>query len=112
MSLFSKLLRFARKVVQSVMSGVTQQLNVVEQQARQPIQAMMQQVVGGAWTGRGADAFVQELTSMAVPNVDKITQILTRTNRDINNAIDVMDRADEQVSSIIRGLGDTFGGIF
>lgn len=112
MSLMSTLLRFARKVVQSVLSGLTQQMNVVEQDVHQPIQAMIQQVVSGAWTGRGADAFVQELSGIAIPRVTQINQTLTRASKDINTAVDVLDRADEQVNTLIRGLGDTFGSIF
>lgn len=106
------LLRFARKVVQNVMSQLTQQLNIVQEQAYTPIQQMVQQVVGGVWIGRGADAFVEEINSMMLPNINQITQNIGTMGRNIQNAIDVIDRADDQVNNAVNGLADLFGGIF
>ena len=54
--MFGFLLRFARQVVAGVMSQLTQQMNIVQQQAYRPMQMMVQQVTGGVWIGKGADA--------------------------------------------------------
>ncbi len=106
------LLRFARAMVQQALSQLTQQLNVVQDQAYKPMQAMVQQVVGGVWVGRGADQFVQEVSSLAMPNVERIGQQIVRTQQNINFAIDTIDKADEQVRAKVNGLGDLFGAIF
>jgi hypothetical protein len=106
------LLRFARKVVQNVMSQMTQQLNIVQEQAYNPMQQMVQQVVGGVWVGRGADAFVEDVSNMMMPNVNQIMDTIGITNRNIQNAIDVIDRADDQVNNSVNGLADLFGSIF
>ena len=106
------LMRLARKVLQNVLSQLTQNLNVVQEQAYSPMQAMVQQVVGGMWIGRGADAFVEEVSSIMMPNVNRISDNITTTSRNIMNAMDVMDRADEQVNTAVNALGDLFGGIY
>ncbi len=106
------LLRFARSMVQNALSQLTQQFNVVQQQAHRPMQMMVQQVVGGVWVGKGADAFVQEVSSLAMPKVDQIAQRITRTQKNIQFASDCIDRADEQVRTKVNALGDRFGAIY
>jgi uncharacterized protein YukE len=98
--------------VQNVLGQLTQQFNVIQEQAFSPMQAMVQQVTDGVWVGKGADAFVEEVSSIMMPGVGKIGDGINVFSKNIQNAMDVMDRADEQVSGIINSLGDIFGGIF
>ena len=112
MSIMSVLLRFARQVVQNVLSQLMQQFNVVQEQAFKPMQMMVQQVTNGVWVGKGADAFVEEVSSIMMPGVGKIGDGINLFSKNIQNAMDVMDRADEQVSGFVNSLGDIFGGIF
>ncbi|MBI1294616.1 hypothetical protein GC175_06620 [bacterium] len=110
--MFGILLRLARQVVAGVMGQLMQQMNIVQQQAYRPMQMMVQQVVGGVWVGKGADAFVQEVQSLMMPNTDQIIQQITRTHRDIQRAVDIIDRADRQVQQRVNALGDVFNAIF
>lgn len=110
--MMGKLLRFARQVVANVLSQLTQQLNIVQNQALQPMRAMIQQVTGGVWVGDGANAFVQEVSSLMIPGVGKVGENITTMQRNLNRAIEVMDRADQQVNSMVRGLSDVFNGIY
>ena len=112
MSIMSVLLRFARQVVQNVLGQLTQQFNIIQEQAFSPMQAMVQQVTDGVWIGKGADAFVEEVSSIMMPGVGKIGDGINIFSKNIQNAMDVMDRADEQVSGFVNSLGDIFGGIF
>lgn len=110
--MFGAVLRFARQVVESILSQLMQQFNVIEQQARNPMQAMIQQVVGGVWIGEGANAFVEEVSSLMLPGVGRVGETITTMHRNLNHAIDVMDQADQQVNSLVGGLIDIFGGIY
>jgi uncharacterized protein YukE len=112
MSIISVILRFARQVVQNVLGQLTQQFNIIQEQAFSPMQAMVQQVTDGVWVGKGADAFVEEVSSIMMPGVGKIGDGINVFSKNIQNAMDVMDRADEQVSGFVNSLGDIFGGIF
>ena len=110
--MISVLLRFARQVVQNVLSQLTQQFNIVQEQAYSPMQAMVQQVTDGVWVGKGADAFVEEVSGLMMPGVGKIGDGINVFSKNITNAMDVMDRADDQVSGMVNALGDIFGSIF
>ena len=110
--MISVLLRFARQVVQNILSQLTQQFNIVQEQAYSPMQAMVQQVMDGIWVGKGADAFLEEVSSLMMPGVGKIGEGISTYSRNIQNAMDVMDRADEQVAGIVNALGDIFDSIF
>lgn len=112
MSVRSSLLRFARSVVQNVISQVTQQLNVVSEQAYNQIQNQVRQVVGQVWRGQGADAFAAEINSEVLPNIQRIMESITTINSNINFATDTIDRADEQVRSTVDSLADTFGSVY
>jgi NADH/NAD ratio-sensing transcriptional regulator Rex len=106
------LIRIARAVVQNVLSQLMKQLNVIQEQAQRPMQEMVQQVTGGIWVGRGADAFVEEVSNLMIPGVGKVGQGITTYHKNIQNAMDVMDQADQVVSGIANAIGDIFGGIF
>jgi uncharacterized protein YukE len=112
MSIMSIILRFARKVVGNVLSQLTQQLNVVQEQAYQPMQQMVQQVMGGVWVGKGADAFVEEVSSIMMPGVGKIGDGISGYQKNIQHAIDTIDQADQVVNNLVNGIADIFGGIF
>jgi hypothetical protein len=108
----SSLLRFARQVVANVTSQLTQQFNVIEQQALAPVRAIIGQVTGGVWKGDGANKFVEELSRMMIPGIGRVGTQITTFNKNLQRAVTVMDQADAQVSSLAKGLGDVFGGIF
>ncbi len=96
------LFRFARKVVEGILSQLTQQLNVVQELAMAPMRAMIQQVVGGVWRGEGANAFVQEVSSLMIPGVGRVAQTITGLSSNLKHAQDVIDRADEEVNKIVK----------
>ncbi|PKO20906.1 MAG: hypothetical protein CVU38_17615 [Chloroflexi bacterium HGW-Chloroflexi-1] len=112
MSLISKLLRFARQVVANVTSQLNQQFNVVEQQALAPIRGIIGQVTGGVWKGDGATKFVEEVSRLMIPGVGRVGEQIKTLNGNLTRAVNVMDQADAQVNSLVRGLADVFGGIF
>jgi uncharacterized protein YukE len=106
------LIRFARKVVQSVMSQLMQQLNIVQEQALSPMRSMVQQVMGGIWVGDGANAFVDEVSSLMIPGVGRVAENITMMHKNIQHACDVIDQADAAVQGKVNGLADIFGGIY
>ncbi len=103
-------LRIAQAVVGNVLSQLTQQINVVQEMVRRPLDAMIQQVVGGIWIGRGADAFVQEIRSVMIPGVTGILGGLGTFSRNIKFAQDRIERADKDVSRLVKSrIFDAFG---
>lgn len=96
------LFRFVRKVVEGVLSQLMQQLNVVQELAMAPMRAIIQQVLGGVWRGEGANAFVQEVSTMMIPGVGRVADTITTLNRNLTFAQNAIDRADEEVSKIVK----------
>lgn len=112
MSENDRLIRFARQVVQGVRSQLTQQLNIVEEAALNPMRTMIQAVTGGVWRGQGADAFVDEVASMMIPGVGVVGQHITMVQNNLQRATDIIDRADQQVTTMANSVGDLFEGIY
>jgi uncharacterized protein YukE len=112
MALMSVLIKIARRVVEQVQSDLMKQIQRVESEAKQPIRAMVEQVVGGMWIGKGADAFVEEVSSILVPGINVGQQQMETMNTNIGTALDIMDQADSQVNQLVNGLADMFGGVF
>jgi uncharacterized protein YukE len=109
MSITDVLIKIARSALEGVLSQLGNQIRVVTDQALNPARAMVQAVVGGIWRGNGADAFVNEISSLMIPGVGQVIDHITQLSSDITNARDIMDRADESVERLVRTrLFDSF----
>ncbi len=107
-SLKKKLMRLAKAMVRQVTSQMTQQVKVVQDAAIQPIRQVIAQVTGGVWRGRGADAFVAELSTLMVPGVGRVAQEITTVHQDVTKACETMERADSQARSAVSSLRGSF----
>jgi hypothetical protein len=106
------LLRLARAIVMEVIGQLIQQIEIVRDQAENPFRTMLQQVTGGIWRGRGANAFAEEVNSVLLPQVARIIESVVFINGRIQHACDVIDEADQDVNRMANGLGDLFEGIY
>jgi hypothetical protein len=104
--MFDFLVRMARAVVDSVLAQLLQQKNIVLDMVMRPMEAMVQQVLGGIWIGKGADAFVQEVRSIMVPGVRTIDTNIGTFSRNIQFARERIDRADSDVTRLVKGKLD------
>lgn len=101
-------LNFARKIVESVMQQIMQQLKIVENAVSQPIQAIVQEILGGAWEGDDADAFVADIQSNVLPVLAELLAAIGGCNISINGAMDAIDKADQKAASIFEDLAGSF----
>jgi uncharacterized protein YukE len=103
------LLRLARAVLDNVLSQLTQQKNIVAELALKPMNMMIQQVGGGIWIGKGADAFVQEVQSLCIPQTRAIETTIGTLGVNLTQARERIERADQDVNRLIQGrLLDAF----
>ena len=103
------LMRLARKVIEGVLSQLNQLLGMVQELAMAPMRMMFQQVTGGVWRGNGANAFVQEVSSLMIPGVGKVASTITGISNNLKFAQSVIDRADDEVSKLVKSkITDTF----
>ena len=98
----SLLLRIARAALANVLSKLTGQFQVIQDLAMNPIRTIVQQVVGGAWTGAGADAFVEEVSTLMIPNVTRVGETVMSLNTNLQQAQQIIDDADESSERLIR----------
>lgn len=106
------LLRMARAVLENVLSQLMQQFNVVEEMALSPMRMIIEQVVGGVWVGNGANAFVEEVSSLMIPGVGQVNEQITFVHTNLGRARDILDAADQQVQTIVNGVSDTFQAVY
>lgn len=106
------LMRLARKVLQGVLGQLAQQLNIVQDQALNPMRQMVQAVTDGIWVGEGANAFVEEVSSIMIPGVGQVAENITFMSSGIQFAMDVMDKADDAVNTKVNSLADVFDTIY
>jgi uncharacterized protein YukE len=109
--MIAMLIRFAEQVVQTVLQQFTQQLNVVQEQAFNPMQAVVQQVTNGAWRGVGADAFVEEVSNLHMPGVGVIGDQIRTFQSNLQQAAEIMRDADKQANQAVRSMEELFGRI-
>ncbi len=94
--------------VATSIAGIRQVVQLVEQAAIAPIKAMVQQVVGGAWKGDGADAFVDRLENIATPKLHKMNEAATLFHTHIAKSGDTVHQADQAVAGLAKNLEEPF----
>jgi uncharacterized protein YukE len=94
--------------VATSIAGIKQVVQTVEQAAIAPINTMIQQVVGGAWKGEGADAFVNQLQNIATPKLHKMNEAATAYHLNIGKSGETVQQADSKVVSLAKALEGPF----
>jgi hypothetical protein len=108
MSFDQELMRMARGVLDTVLSGFTQQLNIVGDQALNPIQAIIQQVTDGVWRGEGANKFVEEVSTLLIPELGQVMGQISTMSGNLQSASGIIDGADIEVDQLVKGASEVF----
>jgi uncharacterized protein YukE len=106
------LIRLARRVLQQMQQKLNEQMRRLEDEVKQPIRAIIEKVTSGVWIGKGADAFVDEVTSLLIPGLDVSHRRIHSCHSNIDRAVDIMDHADENVRRLADALADQFSKIY
>jgi uncharacterized protein YukE len=110
-SVFS-LLRFARGVVETVISQINEQVNNLTELVQSPIREMISTVLGGAWRGTAADSFANEMTTVVLPMVAQLIAAIGGMNASVRNCINILDRADQEARNAVNSVADQFDTIY
>jgi uncharacterized protein YukE len=102
-----------RSQVEGVMQDIGKQINVIQSDAFNPLRAILGQIANGVWIGKGADAFVEEVSNIVLADIGRATESLTGFNTNVKSALDKFEQADNNASGAIGGfVGDVIGRIF
>jgi hypothetical protein len=105
--------KYVASGIDTVLGVFNQQQNIIEQMVQAPLRAMISEVTGGIWTGAGADAFVQELTSDFVPGTQSIFGSIGNVIKSVTNAAESIGSADGSASKQVTGwIEDIVSSIF
>lgn len=97
--------------VQDVVGQITQQANLVEEVAG-GIRNGMNPIMGGAWTGQGAQAFIEEVQSRLIPEITALIASIGGFGGNIMGAMDIIQQADNDVLGVAGQIADVFDSIF
>jgi uncharacterized protein YukE len=97
--------------VQDVISQVTQQANLVEEMMNS-VRTGMQPIMGGAWIGQGAEAFIDEVESRLIPEVMALIASVMGFGGGITQALNLVSQADNDAFGVVGGVMDLFDSIF
>ena len=103
---------FIGDIVQSVVGQIVSQMTNIEDNIIAPICEIVNDIKGGMWVGKGADAFVKEMGSVVLPMIANLIACLAGFNDGIGKASSIIDQLEDAVSGLFGGLGDMLGGIF
>ncbi len=108
-----RLISIARGVLHQQQQVIANQvIGAVEEEVISAMQQHVQTVVGGVWVGRGADAFVDAISSEAMPMADQVVGEVSDLNNNLTRAEQIMDEADDRVYNLMNNLADTFDSIY
>ena len=102
-------LQFIRGSVDSVMSGIGQQQQIVSG-VLDTIKSYVPKVQA-AWIGGDAEEFAADVGRKVVPAMIELIAAIGGVNLNLTKATNVMDQADGKAKSLADGLGDKFGQI-
>ena len=90
------LIRIARAVLKMVLQQLMQQFNILQEQVMSPMRQMVQQVTDGVWIGEGANAFVDEVSSIMIPGVGRVADDVDFFRNGLQKAEEIMDQLFEK----------------
>lgn len=112
MSIVKMLIKIAKQILQAqVIAVVNNLLSQVESQVKAVMNRYVQEVVGGMWRGDGANRFVEEIMEDAIPSLDRATETVRTTVRNIEISRDNMDDADNRVKASVNRIVSAFEAI-
>lgn len=103
-------IKLLKGATQEIMGKITSQINVM--QDLQDELTSSASILGEAWVGEDADAFVDELQTRVIPEIADLIAALSGLPGGIGNAMDIIDGADSASSSMWSNARSIFSSIF
>jgi len=111
----SVLLHLARRMLNDALAEITTHINSIQQKVTQELENYLKQVIDGCWRGEDAEQFKSEIQSFVLPRLKEIADgggIIPRMHTGIENAAQVIERADQRMSQLVGNLNETFSKIY
>jgi uncharacterized protein YukE len=112
MAIKALLLKLAFKILQQVISEIIKQIAKVQVDVLDEMKKFVMQGFDDIWRGEDADQFKEKVLKSAVPLAEYLVGITTNTSNGLNNAAQVITRADQKVNQMVSDLNSTFSKIY
>jgi phage-related protein len=111
---------FIFDAIDSVVGQITSFASQIQDQVYSPIDGFVNEVLNGVWRGNGADAFVQEMRQVVMPEVSNLVAAIAGGGGMgggaftdlVKQAVGIIGELDDAISSIGNAIGDVFDSIF
>jgi WXG100 family type VII secretion target len=87
--------------LEQISTRFSQQADEVER-LMQNVRGCVENLEGGGWIGRGADAFFQEMNDEVLPAVNRLFQAMQQGSQAAQQISNVVSTAEEEASSRFR----------
>lgn len=104
------LLSMVTDALDDAMSSVSSQANDVVQ-VQSIIGKGLEPIMQGAWQGRGAQAFILEVTTVLLPQVADLIASIFGVQTSIADSMAIVKEADQFASGLVDDLADVVAGI-
>ena len=94
--------------VESSLNGILGVGNMISNEIEQPIKGMVQQVLGGIWKGKGADAFVDMINNQVMGGVSKAQTHVNTYHSHVSGGLDMINAGDMKGAQATSPLEDSF----
>jgi hypothetical protein len=107
MGILSALINEVEGAIDNVMKQVEESVGVED-----AIKSALNPIVGGAWVGQGADAFIQVVNQELIAALRDLILSISALGQLIKDALDFIKEVDEMLSNPIGVVESVFDAIF
>ena len=94
--------------IENALSGLGGIMNTITNEIESPIKGMVQQVLGGIWKGKGADAFVEMINNQVLGGVSKAHAHVSTYHAHINSGVEMINAGDMKGAQATSPLDESF----
>lgn len=102
------IIKITRSAVRGIVNNIRRHMSQLETEIVGPFREIVGQVQGGIWKGKGADKFVEWMTTEAIAMLLSIIGLNMSFGDTLLRSLDRMDEAEKTAMSLVQPLFDQF----
>lgn len=106
------LIKLARRILDQVLQVIQQQINRLQQEVMEEITNIIRSQLTDMWQGEDADEFAQRVEGQVLPVLDSLIGVVTHSHSGLQQAADIITRADQAASQMVSELNNQFANIY
>lgn len=112
MSFKSFLIKLARRILDQVLQVIQQQINRLQQEIMEEMTNIIRSQLTDMWKGEDADEFAERVERQVFPVLESLIGVVTQSHAGLQQAADIITRADSQATQMVAELNSQFANIY